>query len=585
MTREEELIQKIQQMCDDDREEEVVRMIDALPAEERTYKIVGLQARTLSNLAGMIRNGYYDCALDPDTLDRRALKILTDTADEGKDDPNWWCRNGYTRMNLGMEAEAIPYFEHVMTLIDDDPETQEFWSDVPEAIEKCRRITSFLERPSEQEPPYAKTRSWMIAIPRNESYALDIDLTTARIKALEGVNDVELKEVDKELTGTVLSLTGRFGGETFECEIDEVTAFNPNGLKYGTYFNAADTEMLTQRLSGYAVDMKPGRGKPLDWLHLQLRIADIVVPDMLVLHDLSSRQALSGLWVKMAAGSAVAPPPDFAFSINRERNAAGGDVWLYTSGLERFGLPDLEIMHGTPNHEECHNLLLTVTARTLMGRTDTRTETDGAWPPKIEQPIAMMDGGVPLYIRLLPWPEAIKDGDRNTCAPGSIRTRLERMNSKSCVLFAYPDEQAAAEDKYQPLWTMDDFLTNDLAAGMKSLVDSEETERRSRIAAERLDIMERAARNAPQQEVLLMLWLEDEDGEPMDKWARITKYSDRHNFEAEIEEDGDKTGIRFVNEPDGRIISWAIPAGNFLITPDNAYVLDAEPELKAKLGL
>lgn len=121
MTREEELIEKIQQMCDDDREEEVVRMIDALPAEERTYKIVGLQARTLSNLAGMIRNGYYDCALDPDTLDRRALKILTDTADEGKDDPNWWCRNGYTRMNLGMEAEAIPYFEHVMTLIDDDP--------------------------------------------------------------------------------------------------------------------------------------------------------------------------------------------------------------------------------------------------------------------------------------------------------------------------------------------------------------------------------------------------------------------------------------------------------------------------------
>ena len=117
-----------------------------------------------------------------------------------------------------------------------------------------------------------------------------------------------------------------------------------------------------------------------------------------------------------------------------------------------------------------------------MGRTDTRTETDGAWPPKIEQPIAMMDGGVPLYIRLLPWPEAIKDGDRNTCTPGSIRTRQERMNSKSCVLFAYPDEQAAAEDKYQPLWTMDDFLTNDLAAGMKSLVDSEETERRSRTA-------------------------------------------------------------------------------------------------------
>ena len=71
----------------------------------------------------------------------------------------------------------------------------------------------------------------------------------------------------------------------------------------------------------------------------------------------------------------------------------------------------------------------------------------------------------------------------------------------------------------------------------------------------------------------------------MKKGKKKKKYPDRHNFEAEIEEDGDKTGIRFVNEPDGRIISWAIPAGNFLITPDNAYVLDAEPKLKAKLGL
>ena len=87
MTREEELIEKIQQMCDEDREAEVIEMIDALPEEERTYKIVGLQARTLSNLAANIRNGYYDSNQEPDALDRRALDILTATAEEGRTTP------------------------------------------------------------------------------------------------------------------------------------------------------------------------------------------------------------------------------------------------------------------------------------------------------------------------------------------------------------------------------------------------------------------------------------------------------------------------------------------------------------------
>lgn len=585
MTREEELIEKIQQMCDEDREAEVIEMIDALPEEERTYKIVGLQARTLSNLAANIRNGYYDSNQEPDALDSRALDILTATAEEGKDDPNWWCRNGYTRMNLRMEAEAIPYFEHVMTLIDDDPETQEFWSDVPEAIEKCRQTVSFLEHPSRQTPPYGKTRSWMIAIPRDENHVPDTDLAAACIAGIEGVENLTYELTDDKATGTMLKIYGSFKGGSFECEIDKVTAFNPNGLKYGTYFNKADTDMLTKRLSGYGIDLKPGRGTPMEWLRLQLLIADIVVPDMLALHDLSSHQALSGLWVKSVAGSAVPPPPDIAFNIETECNNDGGDIWMYTTGMERFGLPDIEIMHGTQNHERCHNILIKTVARSLLCNTDTGTESDTHWQPKINSPIAIMAGGMPLYVRLLPWEEAIKDGDRNTDAPGSIRTRLERMNSQSCVLFAYPDEQAAAEDLYQPLWMMDDYLTNDMADNMQSLIDGKEMERRSRVTAERMDLMERVAHNAPQHEVMLRLWLEDEDGEPTDKWAKITKYTDRHNFEAEIEDNGDKIGIRFVNEPDGRIISWAIPIENFIITADSAYILDAEPWLKEQLGL
>ena len=150
MNREEDIIKLIQQMCDDDREEEVVRMIDNLPDEERTYKIVGLQARTLSNLAGMIRSGYTESELNPDDLDRRALSILANTAEEGKDDPNWWCRNGYTRMGLNMEAEAIPFFEHVMTLIPATRKPKSFGA-------TCRKPSRIARKPSNflSIPPYA----------------------------------------------------------------------------------------------------------------------------------------------------------------------------------------------------------------------------------------------------------------------------------------------------------------------------------------------------------------------------------------------------------------------------------------------
>ncbi|CCY64968.1 unknown [Prevotella sp. CAG:1124] len=42
MTREEELLAKIQEMCDQDLEADVIKMIDALPDGERTYKVVTL---------------------------------------------------------------------------------------------------------------------------------------------------------------------------------------------------------------------------------------------------------------------------------------------------------------------------------------------------------------------------------------------------------------------------------------------------------------------------------------------------------------------------------------------------------------
>lgn len=585
MTREEELLAKIQEMCDQDLEADVIKMIDALPDGERTYKVVGLLARTLSNLAGMIRSGYVEDVQDPDALDRRALEILAETAEEGKDDPNWWCRNGYTRMGLGMEAEAIPYFEHVMTLIPDDPETQEFWSDVPEAIGQCKAILDFLDHPKAKEKPYFMRRSMVICIQRDAAYRLDIDPFVPRIAAVDGIEGLVCERAGDESVSTVARINGRFYGEEFDMEIDRVEDFDPSGLRVSTYFNDSDIELVQELHSGYAVDMRFGTDDPSRWFHLQMCIADMAVPDMLVAYDLSACQALSGHLVRRIASSAVPPHPDFAYTIWDEADSRGTDVWLYTRGLQRMGLPDIEIMHSSPRHAVCHRKLIRAVVKYMFWNRHDKASS----VPKIDLSVAYMAGGVPLYVRLLPWPEAIKDGSRSAGTPGSLRTRLKRMNSDSCVMFAYPDEQAVAEDVYQPLWMMDDFLDDGHEDDTKFIICEEENTRMHRLAMETFDIVERVARLTPEK-VMLRLWLEDDDGELDTLWARLTKYVDRNNFEIRIEDDehaGEDNGsqLAFIDETDERISTWLIEAGEHCVTPESIYLLDAEPGLKKELGL
>ena len=580
------LTEKIQQMCDEDREEEVISMIDALPESQKTYKIVGLEARTLSNLAGMIRNGYYDSELDPDELDRRALKILADTAAEGHDDPNWWCRNGYTRMNLCMEAEAIPFFERVMTLIPDDPETQEFWSDVPEAMDKCRKTIDFLNNPQQREPPYAKHRSLMIAIPREDTPFIDIDAISAKIAAIDGISDFRMERVDSKEIITVARMSGTFHGETFDAEIDFMQNFHPNGLIVGTYFTNADIEAVGNRSSGYTIDLQPGRSNPMRWLQLQFKMADIIVPRMLALYDLSARQMLSGHYVAMAASTDVLPNSDYAFSILSEDNGQGTDIWLYTTGLERFGLPDIEIMHTNSSHTTSHRKLINAVASYLLWHGY------GEQQPvrRIDIPMARMIGDIPLYVRLLPWPEAIKDGQRDKATPGSLRMRLNMMNSNSCIIFTYADENAMETDLYQPLWMMDDALDEENADNTLYLLCEEEHKRASEMAQKTFWLPESIARQTPEK-VWLRLYIADDEGNEEAVWLHVTAYTDRHNFVGVIDERplrleldvGEE--LHFIDDHENRLASWAIDTEDFRIIPDTIYVLDANPNIRMELGI
>ncbi|CZT58029.1 Suppressor of fused protein (SUFU) [Eubacteriaceae bacterium CHKCI005] len=111
----------------EDEFQKIIDAVEALPKDEQDYSVIGLMARAYENKAG------YG---ETEPLEH-AIELLQSTAKEGVQDPNWHFRMGYALYYLDREAEAIPYFQTVLNLISDDPDTQEFWSDAREFLEKC----------------------------------------------------------------------------------------------------------------------------------------------------------------------------------------------------------------------------------------------------------------------------------------------------------------------------------------------------------------------------------------------------------------------------------------------------------------
>ena len=118
-------------------------------------------------------------------------------------------------MHLEREKEAIPYFDAVMQMIDDDPETQEFWSDVKEALEECRRVTDFLAYPSEQPLSYYEEKSYMLAIPWSdqEDTLFDREEKIRRISRMEGVMDRLM--LSTSLLIPLTTVTNQYSADTY----------------------------------------------------------------------------------------------------------------------------------------------------------------------------------------------------------------------------------------------------------------------------------------------------------------------------------------------------------------------------------
>ena len=217
MKNQNDMIKEVQALLEKGQIEEAIRLMESVPEAERGYELTGLLAREYANYGHSINHG--------ESYLLKSLDLLESTRKEGRNDPNWHCRMGYALMHLEREKEAIPYFDAVMQMIDDDPETQEFWSDVKEALEECRHVTDFLASPSEQPLSYYEEKSYMLAIPWSdqEDTLFDREEKIRRISQMEGV---EVLSVASENDGEQPFITISYHGETYAVDLSPYPAYD-----------------------------------------------------------------------------------------------------------------------------------------------------------------------------------------------------------------------------------------------------------------------------------------------------------------------------------------------------------------------
>lgn len=301
----------------------------------------------------------------------------------------------------------------------------------------------------------------------------------------------------------------------------------------------------------------------LDSYHLQLKILNTMLPDLIGIMDISAQKLLSGTWAKMAAKSCVQPSPDYIFSIqaiNDDKNS----VWLHTHGLNRCGSPEIEIINSNTDNYQNHGTVLQTVGKNIV---------TGKFLPDEKEPFFIGEGVIGTWVNT---EEALKNINDDELGGKNSR---DESHINTAVIFVYLSEDDYNNKKYSYISEVDDILENN---PLYYLTD-EETARMKGLAFERWDYFVEAMKDSENNGLIKCGLLVDEEFRQEDSanlehlWFHVK----------EIKEDSIKCVL--INEPyfikslkeniemvleKSQMTDWIIYTPFAQITPDSVYLLD-----------
>lgn len=407
-----------------------------------------------------------------------------------------------------------------------------------------------------------KEKSYMLAVPEKEQDLMDLEGMLSRLAQAEGIR-VLSENMDSDIMKLDLIV------EEDQCQVEIYpTGFElPEMYRIQHFFPDVDIESLQRAETGLAVEMIYGED-PLSAYHAQLRIIHALLPDKLAIFDDSSEKILSGQWAALAASSKIPPAPRYIYTVQA---VSGEDdiVWLHTHGLNRCGLPELEILDSSKDVYQSHYSVIETMANRML-------EFEEPLEPMEPLFLAHMTKEISLISTLVPWNQAVEHYDEHML--GGKTDRMESHNGNTSAIFVYPTYEDFQEGQYAPLSIYDEYLQDNPLY----MVTTKETERMKALAAERIEYMKQTL-GCEDNHILVKLGLEVDDEHKTEDnfrehiWFELldikenvltAKLTQEPYYIASLHEG--YTGDYGLDE----ITDWMIYTPERRITPDDVYLME-----------
>lgn len=408
---------------------------------------------------------------------------------------------------------------------------------------------------------YWEEQSYMSIIPKEQSENPLVGMFD-RIENIEGLEIIEKKGLTIENPGYL-----KLQYENEEYEI----GFYPNNFELQPFyittayhFEKEELEELKKAEKAMTIFMKFQKDSKKSY-HLQLKIAQAIVPNMLALLDESAEKILPSRWVFMAASSNIVPSANDLYSVQAVINE-NNEVWLHTHGLCRCGLTELEILQSDKEHYNQHYNLISTFASFLIDKNSEFNYLENS------AYIGILLDRTPVVVTCLSWTKALKEYPNNIL--GGLKDREQGHNSKTSIIFLYKSE----EDEKQKILSKVSIYNNLWGDNPIFFISNEETARMKALAIERFHFVKEQFENK-ENKIIIKIGLKTNGNDNYDLehiWFELLEFK-KDKFKAKLTQepynvDNMHTGDEAWFTVDD-VTDWVIYTKEKMITPGNSYLL------------
>ncbi len=407
---------------------------------------------------------------------------------------------------------------------------------------------------------YWEEYSYMLALVDNDTELKQKEI----VNRISKIKDVTIKRFNYDIISNVFYVDVKYYKENYQIGFFYNNFSLPNiYLTSAFYFKEEEKEKLKNVNKALSIFTKFNKDAKRSF-HLELKIADAVVPDLIGLVDESAERLLPAKWVKLSANTNTLPSPSDIFNIQVVYN--DNEVWLHTHGLSRCGITELEILKSNKKNLENHYNIIKTYATCLLDEPST-------YNPREESiMIGLINGKIPIIVTCMSWTKAINLYDK--LEMGDIKDRFQGHNSVTSPIFIYRKEEDRINHKLSKVTDLDSSWSKNQIF----FLSEKETERMRELAIERFDYLKKIFNK--DNKIVIKIGLKCDLKEDIDRehiWFELTELKS-NKFKAKLTQE--PFNISYIHKGDEKwfsvedITDWIAYTEDYEIHPSDVYLLD-----------